>query len=483
MIFLLEMQHKTSTGDGSKQVISFNDKSALLAQIRHNLTNNKGFGNSRVNSTDKVRGISPTSSGSALPDNPNLSHFAKQLATLAQKSAADLLTEVGVSSGHSDIESNGNSSNSGMSPKRSSSLLDPKARALPSASLPKKVATVSPNLSKARIFTSNRPTAAVEPMTKHPNVNPTPIIETSSIPSIQANQVNPPSTLSALSALSASPLGTKTINFHRSPELSSDLGEFNAKNDIQHSSLDSHGSSRSSLFDKLSLASQLEGYASCTSNAAKPTAESLKDLLKTTTNTASENVSNFQWNSEQPTSSGINNASWPDYSQWNNGQQWNGASTSNQVNWQWPQQEQQQQQPLHQQLQLSQGHSNFASVTNNTGGTTTSDSANTPTDVYGGLQYSNNFDTSNQWSHYNSSASTAASSTYPSHSLPPAGNYSTSPYFPTSYLHTPAYSTYPQTSQTGYTGINTNYHNQYSGHGGNDFTPNYSQPYPGSFSQ
>lgn len=484
------MQQKTSAVDGSKQVISFNDKSALLAQIRQNLTANKGFGNSHNNSSAKTGGNSPTTSVPPLAEHPNLSHFAKQLASLAQKSAADLLTEVGISPGHSDIESNGNSSNSGLSPKRPSSLLDPKARALPSASLPKKVATVSPNLSKARYFTSNRPTAAVEPMTKPSHVNPSPVNESSPIPSI----CSPPSALSALSALSNSPLTAKPVDYHRQPELSSDLGEFPTKGEVQHlSALDNNGSSRSGLFDNLSLASQLEGFASCTSSATRPTAESLKDLLKTTSSASSENVaaSNFQWNGEQSTSDGVNNTSWPDYPQWNNAQ-WNGASTSNQVNWQWNQQQQQQQhhhqqqqQELHQQQQQhSQVHSNFGSPSNS-GGPSTADPTIPSADAYNTHQYSSTFDASNQWPNYSSATPSAASSTYPSHSLPPPGHYTTPPYFPTSYFgsNSSAYNTYPQTSQSGYTGLNSNYHNQYSGHGGNDFTPNYSQPYPGSFSQ
>lgn len=459
------MQQKASAVD-PKQVISFNDKSALLAQIRQNLSANKGFGNSVGN---RSANLGETSSANSLPNNPNLNHFAKQLASLAQKSAADLLTEVGVGCSQSDVESN---SNSGLSPKRPSSLLDPKARALPSASLPKKVATVSPNVSKARVFTPNRPMATVEPMTKSPIFNPSLRPDLSPSPGTMCPN---PSALSALTALSASPLTAKPASFTRRSGLSPDLGDFVSKSELEHqSSLDSNGSSRSGLFDNLSLASQLEGFASCTSAAARPTAESLKDLLKTTNNATSENVaSNVQWSDDQAASGGVNTPSqWSDYPQWNNGQ-WNGASTSNQVNWQWSQQQQQQ-------LPPQQVQSNFTGASG-TGSTSTAD-ANAPADAYNTQQYSNNFDSNNQWTNYNS-ATTAANSTYPSHSLP-VGHYSTPSYFPTSYFgsNAPAYNTYPQTSQPGYAGLNSNYHNQYSGHGGNDFTPSYSQPYPGSFS-
>ena len=481
--FFTEMQQKTSVTDSSKQVISFNDKSALLAQIRQNLSANKGFGNS-VGSMNVKMGGSSSNAIHALPNNSNLNHFAKQLATLAQKSAADLLTEVGVGCSQSDIESN---SNSGLSPKRPSSLLDPKARALPSASLPKKVATVSPNVSKARNFTPNRPMAAVEPMSKPSIVNPL----GAEFPSSPDATCPTPSALSALSALSASPLIAKPASFIRrsTADLSPDLAEFASKSETEHQSLlDSNGSGRSGLFDNLSLASQLEGFASCTTTATRPTAESLKDLLKTTNNATSENVaSNLQttWIGDQSVPSGVNTPpQWSDYPQWNNGQ-WNGASTSSsQVNWQWPQQQQQQQQ---QQMQPQQVHPIFGSANSEVDTSTTTNTGIASADTYNTHQYSNNFESSNQWSsNYHSATTAANATTYPSHSLPPAGHYTTTPsYFPTSYFGTnaPAYTTYPQTSQPGYASLNSNYHNQFSGHGGNDFTPSYSQPYPGSFSQ
>jgi hypothetical protein len=266
--------------------------------------------------------------------------------------------------------------------------------------------------------------------------------------------------------------------------LSPDLVEFASKNEEEQlSSLESNGSSRngSGLFDNLSLASQLEGFASCTSAAARPTAESLKDLLKTTNNATSENVvSNFQWNSDETLASGA--PSWSDqqqfptnqHHQWNNAGQWNDASTSSQVNWPWSQQ-----------LQSQQAQTNFSNA-NRLGGTSTADTAPLATDSYNSHQYSSNFDASNQWSNYNNTT-TAANNTYTSHSLPPPnGHYSTPSYFPTSYFGsntplTPAYTTYSQTSQPGYNSLEgSSYHNQY---GGNEFPPNYSQPYPGSYSQ
>lgn len=479
-----EMQQKSSIAESAKQVISFNDKSALLAQIRQNLAGNKGLGNTLGNITTKMSRSSSTTSKDlpSVANNSSLTHFAKQLASLAQKSAADLLTDVGVGCSQSDFDS---TSNSGMSPKRTSSLLDPKARALPSASLPKKVATVTPNVSKARIFTPRRPTATVEPLSKIP-----PIVDHSSPmdSSLVSRTISStPTALSALSTLSASPLSAvKSPNFNRPSEFSSDLVDFATKNaEERQPALDSSASTRngSGIFDNLSLASQLEGFASCTSAAARPTAESLKDLLKPVSNAAGETiVTGLQWSGDQTTAGGI--PSWSDsqqfstsQQQWNNTGQWNdAASTSSQVNWPWSSQ----------QLQPQQCQANFASASRI--GSSSSSGPTTPsTDSYN--QYSNNFDTDNQWVSYNN-MTTAANATYPSHSLPPPnGHYSTPPYFPTSYFGsnapvTPAYATYPQNSQPGYNTLDgSNFNNQYNNHGGNDFTPNYSQPYPGSYSQ
>lgn len=116
------MQQKSLVGDSSKQVISFNGKSALLAQIRQNLTVNKGFGNnlSSMTMTARVGGSSSPRNLPPLANNSNLNHFAKQLASLAQKSTVDLLTDVGVGCSQADFET---CSNSGLSPKRPSSLL------------------------------------------------------------------------------------------------------------------------------------------------------------------------------------------------------------------------------------------------------------------------------------------------------------------------------------------------------------------------
>jgi hypothetical protein len=123
LLLFLEMQQKSLVNDSSKQVISFNDKSALLAQIRQNLTANKGFGNNLTSSmSTRVGGRSSSTSRNLPPlaSNSNLNHFAKQLASLAQKSTVDLLTDVGVGCSQADFEA-GN--NSGLSPKRTSSLL------------------------------------------------------------------------------------------------------------------------------------------------------------------------------------------------------------------------------------------------------------------------------------------------------------------------------------------------------------------------
>lgn len=482
------MQHKSSSGDDSKQVISFNDKNTLLAQIRQNLSAGKGIGNNVRSSSGQLLESSPRSS---LSGNANLSHFAKQLANLAQKSASDSSTEVGV--GPSDIESNGSSSNSGLSPIRpSSSLLDPKARALPSASLPKKVATVTPNLSRARSFSSNRPTAPVEPIQKHSLARQSAVAD---IPSIPNSVCSPPPALSALSALSALtlPSTTKAVDFTRPSKLSPNLGELVSRNEVQHqptSSTDSNGSTASGLFDNLSLASQLEGFASSTSTTAKPSAESLKDLLKTTSNAAGENPgsTNYgtEWNGGQAASG--NSASWPEYPQWNNAE-WNGASTSNnssssssQSNWQWSQQQQLANPPI---------HSNFTSLAgSNIGQTpTATNPSQNQIDPYNiSHQYSNTFDVNNQWLNYSSASNSANpgnATTYPSHSLAPIGHLTSPAYYSTPYFgsNPSTYTSYPPPSQPGFAGVNTNYHNQYGSHVSSDFAPNYSQPYPGSFSQ
>lgn len=326
--------------------------------------------------------------------------------------------------------------------------------------------------------------ATVEPMSKIPDTVERSSITESSPPLISSTVCSIPTAVSELSALSSSHLAVKPTTYNQPSELSPDLVEFASKNEEEQlSSLESNGSSRngSGLFDNLSLASQLEGFASCTSAAARPTAESLKDLLKTTNNATSENVvSNFQWNSDETLASGA--PSWSDqqpfptnqHHQWNNAGQWNDASTSSQVNWPWSQQ-----------LQSQQAQTNFSNA-NRLGGTSTADTAPLATDSYNSHQYSSNFDASNQWSNYNNTT-TAANNTYTSHSLPPPnGHYSTPSYFPTSYFGsntplTPAYTTYSQTSQPGYNSLEgSSYHNQY---GGNEFPPNYSQPYPGSYSQ
>lgn len=361
-------------------------------------------------------------------------------------------------------------------------FFDSIARALPSDSLPKKVATVSPNLTKARVFTPHRPMANVEPMSKIPATVDHSSVTESSPPLMSGTMCPIPSALSALSALSSSPLAVKPTTYNRPSELSPDLVEFSSKSEEeQQSSMESNGSTRngSGLFDNLSLASQLEGFASCTSAAARPTAESLKDLLKTTNNATSENVvPSLRWNSDETLASVP--PSWSDEQQfptnqqhqWNNGGQWNDASTSSQVNWPWSQQ-----------TPSQQAQTNFSNA-NRSGGTSTA--ATPAADSYNNHQYSNNFDASNQWSNYNNTP-TAANNSYTSHSLPPPnGHYSAPPYFPTSYFGSnaplpPAYMTYPQTSQPGYNSLEgSSYHNQY---GGNEFPPNYSQPYPGSYSQ
>lgn len=324
--------------------------------------------------------------------------------------------------------------------------------------------------------------ANVEPMSKIPATVDHSSVTESSPPLMSGTMCPIPSALSALSALSSSPLAEKPTTYNRPSELSPDLVEFSSKSEEeQQSSMESNGSTRngSGLFDNLSLASQLEGFASCTSAAARPTAESLKDLLKTTNNATSENVvPSLRWNSDETLASVP--PSWSDQQQfptnqqhqWNNGGQWNDASTSSQVNWPWSQQQPSQ-----------QAQANFSNA-NRSGGSSTA--ATPAADSYNNHQYSNNFDASNQWSNYNNTP-TAANNSYTSHSLPPPnGHYSAPPYFPTSYFGSnaplpPAYMTYPQTSQPGYNSLEgSSYHNQY---GGNEFPPNYSQPYPGSYSQ
>ena len=454
--------------DASQAIAALGDKSALLAQVRQSIAASKGFGKNLGNANVKIGESSSLTSGrSSLSIPPNLNHFAKQLASLAQKTTVDLLTDVGAGRGQSEVESNGVSC---ASPKRTSSLLDPKARALPSASLPKKVAAVGPNLSKARSFTSNRPTTTVEPV---PSMQSS--LHTSSETELQlmtSTSNSPNSALSALSALSSSPLTTKLTSFSQNFDSSSDSNKSTMKSETERRPALDNKSSRNGLFDKISLASQLEGFASCTS-ASKPTAESLKDLLKTTNNTgASENVaSNYPWNDDQTSSVGSNASSWPEYPTWNNSQ-WGGTNSGSQMNWQWPPQQ-------HLQAQHNQG--NFNGVTN-VGETSTVDPNVSSSDAFN--QYSNSFDSNNQWANYNS-ATSSTNVTYPSHSLPSTGHYSGPPYFPTSYLgsNSSAYGTFPQSSPSGYTSLNSNYHNQYGGRGTGEFTPSYSQPYPGSFSQ
>lgn len=477
------MQSRTVGGvDGGKQVISFNDKSALLAHLRQNLASNRtsGFAGGLAGSSSI---LSPSSS-SYLPmsnaSDSSSNQCAQQLAMLAQKSAADFKLEFTGNGGSLSEESG--SSNSGLSPKRPSSLLDPKARALPSASLPRKVATVTPNLSRTRDVTPLRKTAAVETLAKTSSE-----IQSSSASSMLASLCSAPSALSAFSALSAS--STVPSSVPQRPELPSELLNFAAKSDVEANlskQPTDDSDSGSGLFDNLSLASQLEGFASSTSVTAASTAESLKDLLKTPSNEALSTTAGQQWNGEQTaeTSGQETSYPWSNYPQWNNA--WNGANPlSSQSGWTnnpWPMQPQQQQQS---------GFSNGSNTGNNASSAATSEASATSSDIYNNglnMNFSNFGGSSNQWLNYGTSSnSTTANTPTTSHSTnSQAGQYPSPTYFPNSYLNSSnntSYETYPQSNgQSGYPNLSGNY-NPYTSHTGNNFPPNYSQPYPGSFSQ
>ena len=387
----------------------------------------------------------------------------QQLVALAKKTT----NETGA--GNSQLDDNS------LSPKpsrTSSSLLDPKARALPSASLPKKVATVSPNLSKARVFTPHqRPTAAIEPMAKQP-VDPLPKIHDL--------------LSSSASSTSCAPVATSSASVQSA--------EFVRKN-----SSDATADARSGLFDNLSLASQLEGFASCPTSEASSTttAGNLKDLLlkSTTGNQQSapeaQMSSHYQWTGDQSSSndgSSSNSYAWPDYS-WNTS--WN-------ANNQWPNQWAQSQDfngtAAHNASTSAMNATSTSSSSRSSSSTMSSENSVAAGTLYNG-QYSH-FGGANHWPSYNNS--------YPSHS--PAGSATTpagsaglgsatqypisaasssfypaaNPYFGSNssgYSNVNASSSYvaaPQ--QPNYPNLSANYH-QYS----NNFAPGYS--YPGSFSQ
>jgi len=468
------MQSKTLGADG-KQVISFNDKSTLLAQIRQNLSSNRPSGLPGLAGLAGSCSSIPASYPPLSSASDSLTQFAKQLAILAKKSAVESdLTGSGGSL--SEVESG--SSNSGLSPKRPSSLLDPKARALPSASLPRKVATVTPNLSRARNFTPHRPRAAVEPLIKI-----TPEVHASSASSMLASLCSAPSALSALSALSASPMIPSPMGARRS-ELSSELLNFTAKSDVAAVSKQptDDSDSGSGLFHNLSLASQLEGFASSTSTAVTSAAESLKDLLKTPSETPT--TSSLQWNGEQASASGGqgSNYSWSNYAQWNGGA-WNGGSVTNQPDWSsnpWPAQQQPQQQQV-----FSNGNGNTEADVSATSGDFSNSTMNF-------ANFSGN--SSHQWPNYGSNGTASASTPTSSvtgyqqaiNQTDQSSQYPTPSYFPNSYLNspnnTPAFESYPQSN--GLSGFpNLGNYNSYNSHTSNSFPPNYSQPYPGSFSQ
>jgi len=526
---LRELHQKPIGANGNRQTLSFNDKSALLAQIRQNLAAGKGLSSSAKLLLERGQQSSASPSfagkfglpvpGSNNQSPNNLNHFAKQLAALAQKSAADSLADLihggivsgGRSSSNSEIDSG---SNSGSSPSRPSSLLDPKARALPSASLPKKVATIAPNVSKARYFTPNRPTAAVEPsMSKVVPVTESvgsiipSVMSDSSILSMSSGSTQ--SALSALSALSASPMvataasTTPAASLTRTIEMpSTELLDY-GNDKVEQDGVAKNGAG-SGLFDNLSLASQLEGFASSTVKSAAP-AESLKDLLRTTSSNAGQDpppdpalpVSQFQWSRDTPTTTNPPSyPSWPEYNPWvSNG--WNGGGTQqtttswsgSNMPWSSSEQQQQQQQP--------------PPITPNYGSTGVEDTnASAPpgtAEMYNNhQQYGSNFGMNHPWPSTSTSFDTsnpAAGSTsvtgpvYPSHS--PADQFQgAGPYFPaTSYFNnstnSSTFSTYPQSSQLGFPGAMNNFHlnHPYGGNNGNTFNPGYSQPYPGSFSQ
>ena len=477
--------------DPSKQVISFSDKNALLAQIRQNLAAGKGPSGSAKQGGQPGSSLLAGSLGLPLPNSnssshPHLNQFAKQLAALAQKSTTDSMLDLIGGASQSELDNNSSSSNSGSSPMRPSSLLDPKARALPSASLHKKVATVSPNVSKARIFTPNRPLAAVEPMMKTPNTAADEKTPTSESP-ILASMCSAPSSLSALSALSASPMSAASGSLSRFSEMPSELMDF-ANN--------SSGGGRSGLFDNLSLASQLEGFASSTSKAVAPPAESLKDLLKATPSAAGNGLPApppFQWNGNGGIGNPMHGAfPWSDYAQWNTSSSWNGPPVAGHDNSPaWSSSSQWSSTPRQQQQQQVNG-SDFASSSTGNGAKPATTSA--ATDSYGNQQYSN---FGNPWPPGSfvtnttaASSSSDAAAPYPSHSQSDGQYPGPPPYFPTnSYLNTANYANYyPQGNQPSFPTGTSNYHlNQYhSAHGGGtNFTPTpgYPQPYPGSFSQ
>lgn len=471
-----------------KHLISFTDKNPLASQIRQNLLAGKGPSGSGKPGESQATSLPGKLSFSLPGSHSSLNQFAKQLAALAQKSAADSLADLigGGSGSHSELESTTSSSNSGTSPIRPSSLLDPKARALPSASLPRKVATVSPNVSRARFFTPNRPLAAVEPVSKNG------AIESGDMAASESSMLTPecpaPSALSALSALSASPMTAAPASLARISEMPTDMIDFSTKTDGGNSN-----NGRSGLFDNLSLASQLEGFASSTSKTTAPKAESLKDLLKmaptsldstATTTTSAPNVnSQFQWNDGSTATSSANYQSWSEYPNWNNSWSESSVVSSNgnaATNWstpnQWP--------SVPQQQVLG---SDFTNSSGGGGGGHSTATTSSGVDLYNNhqQQYSN-FGVNSQWPNGNFSntipttGATTTSTTYP-----PADQYpgTTAPYFPANtYFNNATYGTYPQSGHPSFPATMSNFHlNQYSGHSSNNFTPGYS--YPGSFSQ
>lgn len=400
-----------------------------------------------------------------LPDNSNFTHFAKHLAALAQRSTTGGMGPKSTSSNGTspaDGEDNGLTDSSS---KRSSSILDPKARALPSASLPKK-ASATPNLSKARCFVPSRPTVPVEPAVA--------CYERTAIKNAASFHPSNPSTSMSETARMESSSAPAANN---SPILRTNVVDLTETNDYEGcSSGASSNSGGSGLFDNLSLASQLEGFASGSTEGKVEAAGSLRDLLKTSNGANNPSPSTSLWNIDPM--SGIeksqSNPTWPSFTQWNASSWNNGAS--NHSGWQWSSQ------PAEQE-QLSGGVSQSMNQPS-AFGNSSSQSAQS-TDVISSSQsysnYSESYRPTDQWSNFHNlpSSSTASSNStgYPSHS-----QFTTNFYPPSHYdYNNGTFNSFTPSTQNEFAPVG-NYPN-FNGHGSNSYTPGFPQPYPGSFSQ
>lgn len=424
--------------------------------LQRSLSDNKGLDGSASNALSASVGCNFPH-----PENSDSNLFAKQLAALAQKSTIGKMGPKGAPSNGASSSCEMTSDLTDPSSKRSSSILDPKARALPSASLPKKAPTIAPNLSKARTFTPARSSTFGEQggSSSEGTLGNSSYHVASSIPSLQ--QVTYPGS-DSIAAIAS----------HQNAQ--SDIVDLTDANDIDTSSSGTASNpGQSGLFDNISLESQLEGFASGSTEGKEKTAGSLKDLLKPANGTNTTFSLTPRWNNDPI--SGLDkthsNHAWSNFAGWNASSWNNGAS--NQGGWQWSNQ------PVEQE-QLAQGDSQLVNQSSMFGNSQISQSVDTSSSLQSYPHYSENYRT-DQWSNFNNIPSSSTASTN-STAYPPHSQYANN-FYPSSHYdyNSGSFNSFTPSTQNEFTPV-ANFPN-FSGHANNSYTPTFSQPYPGSFSQ